>query len=598
MASANPAKPVGYREDAGNIQAHNTNDMKGGHYRKMKLHRLFALLLCIAMLLAFAAGCGNSTAEGEEQTETSAETTDPPVDSGEETVAPGEVFTNENGDLEYMLPLTEEQEVLTVWAPMTQEFQQYLDSYDQVESIQRLMEETNITLEFTSPASDQKNTQFMTMAASGDYMDLLDGVSTLYTAGLTGAYEEGVIIDLTDLQAESAPFYTAMVEELGVEKEVVDDEGRSYVFAMLQPDGVQLTTGLAARKDWMDELGMEKLETYDEWHEYLLGIKANHNATMWATQSGTLSYNFLSNGFGTQMFVFSNPGASEPYIVEDGVVNWGPLKEEAAVEYLTMMNQWYEEGLIYEDFLSVTTPFLADVTPMTNNSVGIAVITAGLFTSLTEAGLVDEGFELWPIQDAVKEEGMTYTTGTEVSVASLQGYSISTACENVDLAIKLCDYMYSKSGYYGLSYGVEGETYTLDENGSPHYTDFMVNNPDHTFAEQKNVIISIMSFRGAAGYAAEINEYSDAQKEALELWRKHSSENTYPASATMTADESSEHATLYSEVETYAATALTEFIIGTRDISEYDEFIQTCIDLGIEECIAIKQAAYDRYIAR
>ena len=319
---------------------------------------------------------------------------------------------------------------------------------------------------------------------------------------------------------------------------------------------------------------------------------------MWATQSGTLSYNYLSNGFGTQMFVFANPGATPPYIVEDGVVNWGPMKKDAAVEYLTMMNEWWNEGLIYEDFLSVFAPFTADITPLTANKVGIAVIIAGQFTALNDGGLVDEGFELWPIQDAVKEEGMINTTDVAVSVASTQGYSISTACENVDLAVKLCDYLYSKHGYYGLSYGVEGETYTIDDAGNVHYTDFMINNPDHTFAEQKNVVTSTMSFRGAAGYAGEINAYGPAQTEALTLWRKHSSENTYPTSASMTADESSEHATLYSEVSTYAATALTEFIIGERDISEYDDFIQTCIDLGIEDCIAIKQAAYDRYIAR
>ena len=568
----------------------------------MTTRRIIALVLAALMALALLAGCGEPAAD----TPTDSPATNEPAPGGtpdeptDEPVAaaPGEVFVNEDGDLEYMLPLTEEEETISVWAPMTQEFQNYLESYDQIESVKRLMEETNIELQFMSPASDQKNAQFMTMVAGGDYPDLLDGVSTLYNSGLTGACDEGVIIDLTDLQAESAPCYTAMVEELGCRKEIVDDEGRSYMFAMLQPDGVQLTTGLAARKDWMDELGMEKLETYDEWHEYLKGIKANHNATMWATQSGTLSYNYLSNGFGTQMFVFSNPGATPPYIVEDGVVNWGPMKKDAAVEYLTMMNEWWNEGLIYEDFLSVFAPFTADITPLTANKVGIAVIIAGQFTALNDGGLVDEGFELWPIQDAVKEEGMINTTDVAVTVASTQGYSISTSCENVDLAVKLCDYLYSKHGYYGLSYGVEGESYTIDDAGNVHYTDFMINNPDHTFAEQKNVVTSTMSFRGAAGYAGEINAYGPAQTEALTLWRKHSSENTYPTSASMTADESSEHATLYSEVSTYAATALTEFIIGERDISEYDDFIQTCIDLGIEDCIAIKQAAYDRYIAR
>lgn len=574
----------------------------------MTSKRLLALVLAALMVMALFAGCGQADTPAADEPVADAPAADAPAadaPAADEPAAdepaeplPGEVFTNEDGELEYMLPLTEEEEIITVWAPMTQQFQNYLESYDQIDGVVRLMADTGVTLEFTSPASDQKTTQFMTMIAGGEYPDVLDGVNDLYSTGLTGACDEGVILDLTELQAESAPCYTAMVKELGAEKDLVDDSGRSYLFAMLHNDGTQLTTGLAARKDWMDELGIEKLETYDEWYEYLKGIKTNHNATMWATQNGQLSYNYLSAGFGTQMFVFANPGSVAPYIVEDGVVNWGPMKKDAAVEYLTMMNQWWNEGLIYEDFLSVFAPFTADVTPLTNNSVGLAVIIGAQFTALNQAGLVDEGFELWPVHDPVKEAGTTHTYSTANPLYSLTGYSISVNCENVDLCVKFLDYLYSRKGYETLMYGVEGEHFNYDENGEPHYTDYILNNPDEPYDAMQNKIFSMNSFRGATAYAAVLNAYGPAQTEALTIWRTHSADNTYPTSATMTADESSEHALKYAEVQTYAATALTEFIIGERDISEYDEFIQTCIDLGIEECIAIKQAAYDRYIAR
>jgi putative aldouronate transport system substrate-binding protein len=576
---------------------------------KMSKKRILALLLALVMCLALLSACGDTaddTSTPDDSSSTDATTPAESTGDDEGDVAadlnPGDWFINDDGDVEYVLPLTEDDVTVTVWAPMTEEFQKYANDYSEVVGIQNFMEETGITIEFVSPASDQKNNAFMTMVASGDYPDVLNDVGDLYSTGLTGACDEGLIMELTDVfSGDQAPAYTKMLEDLDVVKNVRDDDGRSYHFANLQNTGSKLTTGLAARKDWMDELGMDKIETYDEWYEYLKGIKANHNATMWATQTGTLSFNALSTGYGTQMFVFSNPGSTPPFIVEDGEVNWGPLKKDAAIEYLTMMNQWWNEGLIYEDFLSVMAPFTADVTPLTSNKVGIAVITAGQFTALNDSGLVDEGFQLWPIYDAVKTEGEVTTYYSYSSIATMNsGKSISVDCENFDLVVKMLDYMYSVKGYSTLCYGVEGETYTINEDGEPRYTDFVLNNPDMTFQEIQNTYFSFDCFAGAASYDAFLATYEDAQQAALEIWNSHTSENTYPTVATMTAEESTEYSNKYSEVQTYAASELTKFVIGDREISEeeYDNFIDTCISLGIEDCIAIKQAAYDRYLAR
>jgi hypothetical protein len=33
-------------------------------------------------------------------------------------------------------------------------------------------------------------------------------------------------------------------------------------------------------------------------------------------------------------------------------------------------------------------------------------------------------------------------------------------------------------------------------------------------------------------------------------------------------------------------------------MDQWDSFVETLYDMGIEDCIALKQAAYDRYLAR
>ena len=40
------------------------------------------------------------------------------------------------------------------------------------------------------------------------------------------------------------------------------------------------------------------------------------------------------------------------------------------------------------------------------------------------------------------------------------------------------------------------------------------------------------------------------------------------------------------------------YIIGDAPISELDSFINTCKEMGLEDCLNIKQASLDRYYER
>lgn len=68
-------------------------------------------------------------------------------------------------------------------------------------------------------------------------------------------------------------------------------------FNTINNNGSGLNTGLAIRKDWLDKLNMDIPETYEDWYNVLKVFKSEYNATMWATSSATLSYNYLSMGY-------------------------------------------------------------------------------------------------------------------------------------------------------------------------------------------------------------------------------------------------------------------------------------------------------------
>ena len=93
--------------------------------------------------------------------------------------------------------------------------------------------------------------------------------------------------------------------------------------------------------------------------------------------------------------------------------------------------------------------------------------------------------------------------------------------------------------------------------------------------------------------------YSDAGRAARDIWDYNRDDaNVYPASAELTADEADEHNTTYSDINTYMQQSIAEFITGARPLGEWDSFVDELYNMGIEDCIALKQDAYDRYMAR
>ena len=66
----------------------------------------------------------------------------------------------------------------------------------------------------------------------------------------------------------------------------------------------------------------------------------------------------------------------------------------------------------------------------------------------------------------------------------------------------------------------------------------------------------------------------------------------------MTSDENTDYSNLYVEIESYVQENNVKFITGERSLDEYDDYRSTLKDMGIDECIKLRQAALDRYNAR
>ena len=64
----------------------------------------------------------------------------------------------------------------------------------------------------------------------------------------------------------------------------------------------------------------------------------------------------------------------------------------------------------------------------------------------------------------------------------------------------------------------------------------------------------------------------------------------------MNVDESQEYTDLYADIETYQDENIVKFVVGDKSLDEFDDFVATLKQMGIERCVELEQAAYDRYL--
>lgn len=151
-----------------------------------------------------------------------------------------------------------------------------------------------------------------------------------------------------------------------------------------------------------------------------------------------------------------------------------------------------------------------------------------------------------------------------------------------------------------MNYGKEGVSYTMQD-GRPVYTDIILKNPDgfsfdsvlynYTWFDGVGMGDFKRLWQGFEGTPAE------EALDAYNVWNKDSNDYMLPV-LTMTAEEGQEYSSTYSDIQTYAYETIPQFIIGSKPISEFDDFVNRIKSMNIDRCIEIQQNALDRYNAR
>ena len=586
----------------------------------MTIKKLTALILVFALLLALTA-CGSgaasaavSSAEGE-TAESAADTAAAPAEEAGAEEAPAEETAAEDASaveaeepeetaaepFVYELPLVDETTTISILSQSAPPFITPLlgeeQSYNTAESTKYLAELTGIKIEYHEVDMFSYAEQLSLMAASGDFTDLISSVDNYYNGGINKAYADDVILDLTEYVENDMPVLKALIEEKGLQKELMNDEGQ-YLEIRSFNDDVVIDSGGIIRKDYLDQLGLDIPETYDELYEAGKAIMNKFDCDFAFLFEGKINPGLpLSDGYDLPGFDITKAGSS--FYQVDGKVQCAYVTDNMK-EYISMLADWCKEGLISPDFFNYTASTIRNV--YEGGQCAVCWDGADALTTYNANDVLQAtGFDAAPMPHIRKEAEQIMHFTPKIDSTLISGtVCLSKNCEDVDLTIQLLDFMFTREGQLLSNYGVEGASYELDENGEPHWTEAMYPTAERSFLQTSSTYLlnSIPSVKFT--HANDAMTYDEEALSAIEMWKQDfDGAYDYPTHLTLTVEESEEYSSLVTDLDTYISEYLLKCVTGGVDIdATWDSYVKDLENMGLEDCIRIQQAALDRYNAR
>lgn len=494
--------------------------------------------------------------------------------------------------------VTDEPVTLTMWMDLgSQDITNVVGDIQDWEIIKTLEEKTGVHIELIVPPIGEGDSNFSLMLTSGKYADIIMGFDSRYALGADAAIEEGIILDLKDLIEQYAPNYQAARTASTYRAiNTVTDKGAIPYFCNLsfQDKAGKTYGGPIIRQDLLNKLGLDTPVTFDDWHEFLTRAKDELGMTrgFGLAYTGISKYNAFNTAFD---FAMNDAAQGGDFYVKDNKVCYGALAD-GYLDYVTLMHDWYAEGLIDPDFTSTIT-FDDGVAMMSSNLCSATSEHGGVLDYINGLGQsIDPDFKFTPIADPVLEEGQQLHYGYINGGAPINKIcAISSTCKYPEIAVKFIDQLYTDEGFMLCNYGTEGKSYTLVD-GEPVFTDLILNNELGTTTHMMCAYAAHINwpFEGVLG-----REDIDALAVYADTWDVNNDYTySFPSGVTLTKEENETYGDYYPDIKTYVDETTVRFIMGLEPLENYPTFIETLHSLNIDAVLEAYQAAYDRYINR
>lgn len=429
--------------------------------RKKSLMKKSLALVLVASMAAAMAGCGgksdsdsntqtpandSSSSQGESsggsESTGGTDSTGGSESAGGETAAAGDLFGDEV-DLNVM-----------VWdrgdaAPNTTTEDNNLTKWIQ----QQVKEQFNINVTYTAVPRSESDDKVNIMMSGGTAPDIV----FTYDQDLYYNYaNSGALTDLTDVYAQ----YGSNIAKYCEEAQPIGLLGDAR-YAVMKQRGTESARHVSyIRKDWLDELGMEVPKTKAELGEYLQAVKDKNlggsKTIPWGMSGRSDTEKGYLNFIGSYVN-FETP--CDEYVYNETYVVVAP----GAKDGLKQLNEWYNAGLISQDFPTDTSEDVLKQ-DVANGSVGFVLDDVTARDDQFAVLNTEIGHETFiPVQCFDLPDG-SYRTPFEQRYAMFVMIPATVSEEKVVAAMKYLNWMADPEVALNIRYTPEHE---YDELGLP-----------------------------------------------------------------------------------------------------------------------------------
>lgn len=472
--------------------------------------------------------------------------------------------------------------------------------WNDVEMWQIYEDMTNVKIDWGLVPSDGLEERRSLALNGGNYPD------AFFNAGMPfrdiNQYgSHGTFIKLNDLIDEYMPNLKGLMEEdPAIRNGITFPDGNIYSLPHLKsPDFETMlnTWKPFIRQDWLEKLDMDMPETTDDFYKYLKAVKetdltgnGKHEEIPYADQrggQGLLDWLKGAYGLGTR-------GNQHRYIdidPETDELRFFPTDENYR-KMLEFVHKLYDEELILQNIFSIETNKLTSLGQQ-------GLIGATMDTSVDNTyGMTGDEYVGAPQLEG--PDGYKMWTGKGSPITSIGNFVITDKAENPAILARWVDHFYGDEGSLLINMGIKDKTYVTNDDGTNRWADEMENNP-----EGKTLIQALKPYvTGPLG-----GGHPTVEKEttfqggqtvprsmaAMETLMPYVIEEVW-APFTYTNEEQDELAALEDDIEKYVDEMKIKFISGDEPLSNWDTYVETIEQMGLDAYMKIKQKALDRYL--